>query len=569
MTALQVEPPLLEAGASPGRAVPPWPWATCLALSSIVGWAAVEVLRITWQKPRLTLYGDQALIALATRRASQFDQLVGPYSREGFHHPGPALFYVLAPFLRLEGGGDRGLFIGAVCINASALAAAVVVVGRRVGPIAAMWTAVCITVLYGCLGIGTLREPWNPYLVVAPTVLLVVLWATAATETGQGILTPWTLVVASFVAQTDVGTVPVVAVLAVALIGIRVRVRRQQEAARRPHKGARLGWAILLLIWIPPLVESVQDHPNNVSLLWSYLSSTRSQAGPIVSGRSALTALGVIPFGNHDYVTVLHRNTPELWATGTIFVVVAVAAVKLAAPRQSGVVRALVLASSGVATIGTVSLMTAPPPIYPYLSEWMAVAPLTLLIGFGLAAIGRVGGGAHLGDFHRPTAWRLAAFVVTPRRLAAVLAAGVLIGGIFAVVSDLRTVPIQDTTGSGPWPTTEAGSAPGKRTVVSDTASLDREALATLPTGTHRIQLVIGAPDLWPYAAGMVLALDQSGVNAAVSPPSWDLYFGSARSAPGDPILYLEPRFEAPTGPLRSIAVTSTAVLYYQPGISG
>jgi hypothetical protein len=37
--------------------------------------------------------GDYAALELYTRLAAQGRQLLGPYSRFGFHHPGPAYFY--------------------------------------------------------------------------------------------------------------------------------------------------------------------------------------------------------------------------------------------------------------------------------------------------------------------------------------------------------------------------------------------------------------------------------------------------------------------------------------------
>ncbi len=39
---------------------------------------------------------DSAANALSVERAKRFEQLYGPYSRWGFHHPGPAMFYVQA-----------------------------------------------------------------------------------------------------------------------------------------------------------------------------------------------------------------------------------------------------------------------------------------------------------------------------------------------------------------------------------------------------------------------------------------------------------------------------------------
>jgi len=54
------------------------------------------------------MYGDQALLELAARLAAHLDQLAGPYSRAGFHHPGAAILYLLA-FVRVLEPADPGL----------------------------------------------------------------------------------------------------------------------------------------------------------------------------------------------------------------------------------------------------------------------------------------------------------------------------------------------------------------------------------------------------------------------------------------------------------------------------
>ena len=41
---------------------------------------------------------DIALTELFTREAAHGRLIVGPYSRFGWHHPGPTCFYLLAPF---------------------------------------------------------------------------------------------------------------------------------------------------------------------------------------------------------------------------------------------------------------------------------------------------------------------------------------------------------------------------------------------------------------------------------------------------------------------------------------
>src|SRR5205814_8098147 len=60
---------------------------------------AVFALRILIHHRDPVFSGDPALLDMATRSAAHFHRQVGPYSRYGFSHPGPALFYAAAPVL--------------------------------------------------------------------------------------------------------------------------------------------------------------------------------------------------------------------------------------------------------------------------------------------------------------------------------------------------------------------------------------------------------------------------------------------------------------------------------------
>ncbi|HET9690759.1 MAG TPA: hypothetical protein VFP61_06380, partial [Acidimicrobiales bacterium] len=240
-----------------------------------MGWVAVATValfpvtaaaRIVVGGAAVTLYGDGALTAIATRRAARFEQLLGPYSRTGVHHPGPAMFYLLAPFVDLARSVSSGLYLGALAINLAALVTIVAVVWRRAGPPAALAAAVALDLFVVCLGPGTLREPWNPYLVVVPMVAFVVLWAAADPRTdprtdlrtGQG-AGVWAAVVGSYEMQTHLATVPVVVALLAALL-----VRWRRHGHGRPGRAALAGVVALVAMWVPPVVEGLRDRPNNL-----------------------------------------------------------------------------------------------------------------------------------------------------------------------------------------------------------------------------------------------------------------------------------------------------------------
>ena len=108
--------------------------------------------------------------------------------------------------------------------------------------------------------------------------------------------------------------------------------------------------------------------------------------------------------------------------------------------------------------------------------------------------------------------------------------------GLAAVTiqSDLRTEAVAATTGAGPWPQGNAATPLRKLLTVQDTAALAQAAEGVLRSTDRLVNFTIGTPGLWPYVAGMVLELDERGVQSTVSPASWELYFGHER-APGRP----------------------------------
>jgi hypothetical protein len=63
------------------------------------------------------LTGDLATLEVRTLNALEGRQLLGPYSRYPWSHPGPVYFYLLAPVYAVLGRAPWGLFVGAGLIN--------------------------------------------------------------------------------------------------------------------------------------------------------------------------------------------------------------------------------------------------------------------------------------------------------------------------------------------------------------------------------------------------------------------------------------------------------------------
>ncbi len=78
--------------------------------------------------------GDIALIDLTVDRVfTAGSPLLGAYSRFGWYHPGPSMYWLLAPFSVLAGGRPWGPVVGIAVVQAAAIALCARLAWRRSG----------------------------------------------------------------------------------------------------------------------------------------------------------------------------------------------------------------------------------------------------------------------------------------------------------------------------------------------------------------------------------------------------------------------------------------------------
>jgi hypothetical protein len=214
---------------------------------------------------------DQGLIELRTSDVGRHAVLVGPYARNGWNHPGPALFYALAVPYRLAGSHSIGLGLGALLINGLAISGMAIVVRRRGGLPLLLLTLVGCAVLMRSLGAAFLRDPWNPYITVLPFGLLVlVTWAMTC---GEAWALPVGVGVASFCVQTHVGYAPIAIPLLVWGATWLVLTRRRRGDADEYHekrrrdlvRAAAVAAAVLVVMWLPAAIQQLTESPGNLT----------------------------------------------------------------------------------------------------------------------------------------------------------------------------------------------------------------------------------------------------------------------------------------------------------------
>jgi hypothetical protein len=77
---------------------------------------------------------DHALSEMLVRDVGRHPVLFGLYSREDWSHPGPLLYYLLAPFYWVTGGSSIGLALGALAINGASVVGMGLIARRRRAP---------------------------------------------------------------------------------------------------------------------------------------------------------------------------------------------------------------------------------------------------------------------------------------------------------------------------------------------------------------------------------------------------------------------------------------------------
>ena len=207
-----------------------------LRVASVLAVAIVAVSVLAAARRAAPAYpvSDKALIELATMNAVDGRQLYGPYSRYGWQHPGPLLFYLLAPFYAAAGSRTAGLAAGALAINLAALAAAVWVLVRHAGPALTVAFAALIALYVGRVP-GLVVSSWNAHATFFASAALVVI--SAAVAAGRIRLLPLFLAVASFVLQTHIATFPLV--LTTGAFVVAATGRRWIRGGRGGERGAQ------------------------------------------------------------------------------------------------------------------------------------------------------------------------------------------------------------------------------------------------------------------------------------------------------------------------------------------
>ncbi|MEZ5142726.1 MAG: hypothetical protein R2726_09450 [Acidimicrobiales bacterium] len=466
--------------------------------------AAVRMLTIDGYAP----YADLPLIELAVRDVGLHPVLVGAYSRFGWFHPGPLMFYVLAVPYRLLGSQAVSLPAAAALVNAAGVVVVAWLARRRAGLGGLVLVLAGTAIVLRTIGAELWVDAWNPSVAVIPFLVFVLAcWGVSA---GDDLCLVVAVVAGSASLQSHAGYLPLVGLVGALAVASRVasgvgRRRRGEHGSEPPPappgggRTMRLRTAVAVAIglgvvlWLPPLIEQATHDPGNLRQIVGFSRDVRPQTTLADGGRFVAFELGVPPAWvagelEPGWLGLVDVSAPPV-PVGALLLV---AAGGVAAWRREVDALRLVVLAAGAALAAVVAVSRFADGIYPYLTQWSPVVGLVVWLAIGW------------------TAWRVARpLLPDPARLAAgaVAAAVVVVVTMVNVVAGATAAP-HDLDRSAPILALSDAVEPRldrAQPVVVDLA---------VPSG--------GVEALWT-ARGMVDELDRRGFDVRVPVGDADL----------------------------------------------
>ena len=261
----------------------PWAIASVIVaaiLTAIVIWplfdAGRAALELVWRPS-----GDWAVLTMRVEDVGRHTPLVGPYSRFGWNHPGPLMYWLLAFPYHLFGDKPEALLAAAATLNALTVAALSAVAWRRGRlPLVAL-TMTATAILIHAMGPGMIRDPWNPFITLLPLALTVYLvWSVIE---GDFWMWPPLAFLVSFELQSHIGYLPMLAMLGVSVFAIAWR--RKSFNTLLPTSAKQRWWvlglssAVVIGCWLPVLLDQVAGTGNLGAIAHYFLTNGDSPAG--------------------------------------------------------------------------------------------------------------------------------------------------------------------------------------------------------------------------------------------------------------------------------------------------
>ncbi len=467
--------------------------------------AGLEMIRAGM--PDILFEGDMGALELRTLFAARGTQLVGPYSRFNWSHPGPAFFYLATPFYEAFRQRGPALHVFVLVGHFVAMGTLVLIARRLLGNVYALVVAALLAVFEMTGPPIALWQEWNPIVPVLPLALLLFL----AARLGSGGITALAGVcfVASVIVQTHVGYAPG----ALLLLGLGggfyggrrlLSPRADARERRRILRAVVAAAAVLVVVWLPPIYENATRRPGNLHLLYEFFTSRyRSEHTWQASIDTVAGQLTVMPLAfARLFAAVAAPSSTVVYTLVSLQLAALIATLALAARRRDGLTAFLSLAALGQIVVAVLAVRAIRGPLLDYLLVWISVLGL---VGHAAIAAGLVG--------------------------AAVRRLGPRAAGLALGVPAVLLVVVAVWAGAGRIPLVY------RRDEKLERLAREVEAYLRAQTIDHPI-VSIASHDIWAETVGLVLWLEKHQVPVYVD-RDWLYVFGNQLAADTRPHRHL------------------------------
>ena len=479
-----------------------------VACAALAG--AVMLVVASRQAPPFREVSDGAILEIYTLGALKGKLLVGPYSRFGWHHPGPLFLYLEAPWYWLSGLHTAGMQAGAIAINVTAIAVLLWIVSRLASDAAIV--ALSSAAAYYVVRTGDMiASVWNPHVIILPMLAFVVVAAAIATP---GVATPYVgrvlsdpargrstdppctwlivsfVVLGSFLVQTHLAMAPLVAAVGVVAI----------VASRRARQPWMTACVAAIVLWLPPIVEQLTHRPGNVAKIIRFFLGDPVAGGQSLAVAAAAWASALVAPFRPAFVVALGFDLTPPGASAVVIaaaeVVALIVVAVIARPRDR--FAAWLATMCALATVVALAATTR-------IRERIIDHEIFWMSGLGALNVAAIVAGV-AARFDLSRTWRPLARLATA--IAFVLVVTVSVQAMRHVLARTR--------------------GPEDHAVDVVVEAIQRE----LSRAGARRPLVEIDPPVWPIAAGALLEIDKQHVRFAVD-DRWVTMFGDAFAPTG------------------------------------
>ncbi len=249
-----------------------------VAVSAVVFFAVLLILNRDLFRVAIVEYTDFAANALQVERAKHFRELLGNYSRWGFHHPGPAFFYIFAlgekvlhDWLHLVPAEMNAHILSMVVLNSAFLFGAIGIIAaycrsRLFPPTALALSLFFIYVVNRTIPGSAIFSIWMPHVLLFCFLFFVTVCASVAA--GRTSHIPWLVFSGLMLIHGHVAQPLFVGTLSLAALGTlwwrEGRSVGWEEFFHQNRKPFVISALLIMLFALPMVLDVAMYRDNNI-----------------------------------------------------------------------------------------------------------------------------------------------------------------------------------------------------------------------------------------------------------------------------------------------------------------